>query len=256
MAAPPRTCPAGVVEGEKKMRRSNWFLVAAVLAGGAPVAHAQYGYVPQTPAPAVPAGPYGYTTVQTPPSDSSSGLSLRQRLANIFHRPRQDAPVMMQPQVPYQSAEPPMAAPPAPRPPQAPQAPAAAPASPAAGAGVTPIGHQEPAAPDEIKKENVLRVAMAEDGSWLIGELHYVHADGGLWVVRYAPLDKEDRYGGAVVLARGPDMSRFREGDLVFVKGSILDEGRASKYVGGPLYRATAIELNERPGGPQGEPVK
>jgi hypothetical protein len=253
------------------MRRSKWFLVAAVLAGGAgaPAAHAQYGYVPQAPAPAVPAGqsgyvpqipppavpagPYGYTTVQTSPSDSGSGLSLRQRLANIFHRPRQDAPVMVQPQVPYQSAEPPMAAPLTPRPPQAP---AAAPAAPAAGPGVTPIAHKEQSAPDEIKKENVLRVAMADDGSWLIGELHYVHADGGLWVVRYAPLDKEDRYGGAVVLAKGPDMSRFREGDLVFVKGSILDEGRASKHVGGPLYRATAIELNERPGEPQGEPVK
>jgi hypothetical protein len=65
---------------------------------------------------------------------------------------------------------------------------------------------------------------MADDGSWLIGELHYVHADGGLWVVRYAPLDKEDRYGGAVVLAKGQDMSKFRAGDLVFVKGSILDK--------------------------------
>jgi hypothetical protein len=42
-------------------------------------------------------------------------------------------------------------------------------------------------------------------------------------------------------------MSKFREGDLVFVKGSVLNEGRASKYVGGPMYRATSIELNERP---------
>jgi hypothetical protein len=113
--------------------------------------------------------------------------------------------------------------------------------------GVVTATHKEPKA-DEVSKENVLRVAMADDGTWIIGELHYVHADGGLWVLRYAPLDREDRYGGAVVLARGQDMSKFREGDLVFVRGSMLDEGRASKYLAAPLYRATAIELNERPG--------
>ena len=63
------------------------------------------------------------------------------------------------------------------------------------------------------------RVAIADDDSWIIGQLFYLHADGGTWVVRYAPLGKEDRYGGEVVLARGVDMSQLREGDLVYVKG-------------------------------------
>ena len=37
-----------------------------------------------------------------------------------------------------------------------------------------------------------------------------------------------------------------RSRDLAFVRGEIVHEGRASKYVGGPLYRAFSVELNER----------
>jgi hypothetical protein len=223
-------------------------LTAACLAAGG----AAYG---QAPPAGVPVGQYGYSNygyVQTAPAPEPSP-SLRQRLSNLFHRQSSaPAPMMVQPGPAYQSREPALADPP-PRPAPAPApAPAAAPAgrtsmaAPAA-AGVIPATHREQKAAD-VTKENVLRVAMADDGTWIIGELHYVHADGGLWLVRYAPLDKEDRYGGAVVLARGQDMSKFREGDLVYVKGSILDEGRASKSLAAPLYRATTIELNERPG--------
>jgi hypothetical protein len=98
----------------------------------------------------------------------------------------------------------------------------------------------------QLKKEFAQRVAMADDASWLIGQLYYIHADGGLWVVRYAPLDKEDRYGGGVVLARGVNMDEFHEGDLVFIRGEIVNQGRACKYVGGPLYRVTTVALTER----------
>ena len=98
----------------------------------------------------------------------------------------------------------------------------------------------------QIREEYVQRVAIADDDSWIIGQLFYLHADGGTWVVRYAPLGKEDRYGGEVVLARGVDMSQLREGDLVYVKGEILKESRANKYVGGPLYRASTVNLNDR----------
>jgi hypothetical protein len=260
-------------EREEKMRRSMCFLVAAFLAGGAgaSVAWAQQ----QGPAAAVPTGQYGYSYVQPDqPSNGPLGLGLGRRLSNLFHRQRPaDYTPTTAPQSIYQSPEPPLAQPagapapalvpvPARRPMTSYQAvpsavavtaPAAAPLVAVGGApGLMPISHeQEPpaqAAQGEIKKENVLRVAIADDASWVIGELQYVHADGGIWVVRYAPLDKEDRYGGAVVLAKGQDMSKFREGDLVFVKGSMLNEGRASKFVGGPLYRATSIELNERPG--------
>ena len=229
------------------MRYRIVLLTAACLAAGG----AAYG---QAPPAGVPVGQYGYSGssgfnyVQTAPEQSPS---LRQRLSNLFHRQSSaPAPVMVQPRPVYQSPEPALADP-APRPMPAP-APAPAPAAGTSMAappasGVITATHKEQKT-EEVSKENVLSVAMADDASWIIGELHYVHADGGLWVVRYAPLDREDRYGGAVVLARGQDMSKFREGDLVFVRGSILDEGRASKYLAAPLYRATAIELNERPG--------
>jgi len=69
-----------------------------------------------------------------------------------------------------------------------------------------------------------------------------VHADGGLWVLRYSPLSDEDRNGGSVVLARDINMDKYREGDLVTVHGEIIDQ-HASKFLGGPLYRASSIEL-------------
>ena len=89
-------------------------------------------------------------------------------------------------------------------------------------------------------------MAIADDASWVLGQLFYVHEDGGTWIVRYAPYSKEDRYGGEVILAHGIDMSNLREGDLAFVRGEIIKPDRASKYVGGPLYRASSVELNER----------
>jgi hypothetical protein len=227
------------------MRRTIWLVVAAILAAaGAPAAHAQ-----QAPASGVPAGSAGYTYVQPAENNGPLGLGIGRRLSNLFRRNRTEYPTV-QPQRLYQSAEPPLAAPPTPGRSYAP-IPSPAPAAPGAPPGVMPISHtvQKPALP-EAPKETVLRVAIADDASWVIGELQYVHTDGGTWVVRYAPLDREDRYGGAIALAKGVDMRQFREGDLVFVKGSILDEGRSSRHVGAPLYRVTSISLNERPGEP------
>jgi hypothetical protein len=100
----------------------------------------------------------------------------------------------------------------------------------------------------EIAKHYLDKVANADDYTWVTGQLFYihVHADQGLWVVRYAPIDKEDRYGGSIVLAPAAPMGGLREGDLVTVRGEILDEGRASRHLGGPLYRATDVGLKDR----------
>jgi hypothetical protein len=103
-----------------------------------------------------------------------------------------------------------------------------------------------PGAKGDIRPEYTQRVAIADDTSWIVGQLFYLHVDGGTWVVRYAPLGKEDKFGGEVVLAHGVDMKALREGDLAFVRGEIIKEARASKYVGGPLYRAVSVELNDR----------
>jgi hypothetical protein len=89
------------------------------------------------------------------------------------------------------------------------------------------------------------RVSYAPDFSWLTGQLSYVHADGGLWLLRYAPLSQEDPNGGSVVLARDLSMARFREGDLVTVHGQVISE-HSSKFLGAPLYRVNSIQLVER----------
>ena len=99
--------------------------------------------------------------------------------------------------------------------------------------------------PFELSRRYESSVNHAADYSWVTGQLFYVHADGGLWILRYAPLWKEDPNGGSVVLARDLKMDSYREGDLVTVQGEILNQ-RASKMLGGPLYRAHSIQLIER----------
>jgi hypothetical protein len=105
----------------------------------------------------------------------------------------------------------------------------------------------ETKSPFELNRRYVSRVDRAPDYSWLTGQLFYVHADGGLWVLRYAPLWKEDPNGGSMVLARDLRMDSFREGDLVTVHGEIISQ-HGSEFLGGPLYQVHSIKLVERSG--------
>ena len=73
--------------------------------------------------------------------------------------------------------------------------------------------------PFELDRRYEARIDRAADYSWLTGQLFYVHADGGLWVLRYASLSTDDTNGGGVVLARDLPMDSYREGDLVKVHG-------------------------------------
>lgn len=82
--------------------------------------------------------------------------------------------------------------------------------------------------------------------SWMTGQLFYLHSDGGMWVIRYAPAEVHDMYGGKLVLTTKVDMKNFRDGDLVTVHGSVVKDTMASKMVGGPLYRAESIDLVDR----------
>ena len=84
------------------------------------------------------------------------------------------------------------------------------------------------------------------DYSWITGQLYYVHADGGMWVVRYANVGEVDRYGGSVVLTPTVEMRNFREGDLVNVCGEILNNGLPVRNLGGALYRVNSIQMIER----------
>lgn len=99
--------------------------------------------------------------------------------------------------------------------------------------------------PFELHRRSEQRVGHAPDYSCLTGQLFYVHADGGLWVLRYAPLWQEDPNGGSIVLARDLRMANFHEGDLVTVHGEIVRQ-KSTVFLGGPLYRARSIELVER----------
>ena len=113
---------------------------------------------------------------------------------------------------------------------------------------MTRMESRETTAPEAgIRAEYNPKVGAAEDYSWVTGQLFYLHAAGqGFWVVRYASVDQEDRYGGSVVLAGASNMRNFREGDLVCVHGEVLNEGRATKFLGGPLYRAQSVEMLDR----------
>lgn len=113
---------------------------------------------------------------------------------------------------------------------------------PAAGIRVESEGRN----PFDYHHRQQAQLVCAADYSSMTGRLSYVHADGGLWVLRYAPLDKEDLHGGSVVLLQDRRLDSYREGDLVQVKGEIL-AAKASTRLAAPLYRFNAIQLVERP---------
>jgi hypothetical protein len=98
----------------------------------------------------------------------------------------------------------------------------------------------------EVEKQFQNKIGAADDFTWITGELFYAHVDGGKWVLRYAAVDTEDKYGGSVVLAPAVDMKNYREGDLVSVNGEILNDSRSSRHLGGALYRADSITMIER----------
>jgi hypothetical protein len=89
-------------------------------------------------------------------------------------------------------------------------------------------------------------VGRTEDYSQLTGQLYFVPAGGGLWVLRYAPLGKEDESGGSVVLGQDRQLDNYREGDLVAVEGKLTGE-QGSSRLGGPLYQVRSIRLVDRP---------
>jgi len=114
---------------------------------------------------------------------------------------------------------------------------------------VTPAGARietEVKNPFELARRYEKRVGHAANYSSLTGQLSFVHADGGLWVLRYAPLAEEDQNGGSVILARDEKMNNYREGDLVSVEGQVISQ-KGSARLGGPLYRVQAISLVDRP---------
>jgi len=83
------------------------------------------------------------------------------------------------------------------------------------------------------------------DYSKLTGQLYFVHIDGGRWVLRYAPLATEDRFGGSVILSRDSNLSGYQEGDVITVEGEVL-AAKSDLRLGGAHFRAHRSELVER----------
>jgi hypothetical protein len=195
---------------------------------------------------------YSYSMPQEPPGFFGR---LRNRIHGLFGQrpgcaPRYPQQYQVMPQA-MPSAEPPLAD-------RVPAKPSTYPVVPVLQAKTPPPpppdaepgaeeAQEPPTADQEINTRYIDKIGHEDDYSWVTGQLYQARISGTLvWVVRYATIDTEDRFGGSVVLAPAVNMKNFREGDLVSVKGEIINEGRANKYLGGPLYRVLSIDMIER----------
>jgi len=57
---------------------------------------------------------------------------------------------------------------------------------------------------------------------WLVGTLDYSRIQQA-WLLRYAPLEEEDRYGGCVTLVASNRAMNWKPGQLVRVQGVLID---------------------------------
>ncbi len=207
------------------MYQSVW-LLAATLAVGAP------GDAP--PCPTCQACAAGNPQISSAPQAAAPGqkrLGFLARLANRLNPHRNNATVTPAPNAATALVP-------------VPVRPSLQPGADIESAGeVLPVGFAQYVV---VKKDFVDSIGHADDYSWVTGQLFYVHAGGGMWVLRYAGVDEVDGYGGSVVLTTAVSMRNFRDGDLVSVTGEVLKDGRATKYLGGPLYRATSVNMVER----------
>lgn len=99
---------------------------------------------------------------------------------------------------------------------------------------VVPAKQPEPA-PIQIPE-----YAHARDYRWLVGQLQRVHSPKHQWKIRYADLEENEHWGGSMVLAEDVRLDQWKDGDLVYVEGEILND-RPSLYLAGPLYRVRHI---------------
>lgn len=82
------------------------------------------------------------------------------------------------------------------------------------------------------------RFAHAEDYTWLVGKVMYLHSRG-TWRLRYCSVDEEDRYGGSVTLVGTNQLlSSLHDSQIIRVHGHLIDpESREPT----PEYRVDEI---------------
>lgn len=221
------------------------------------------------PVPAMPAPAVGHNTAPAPHAQMPTGnVPMPHAQMPATHQPRPNAPVMInQPHVPITNPQQQVITPAPTQGGKVIQSPLPVGNKGAEqiqrqpkeenkeGARMMPTPVVQPAAakvetelknPFDSARRDVQRGSHAADYSKLTGRLYYVHADGGLWVLRYASLDVDDGKGGSVILARDRQMNHYREGDLVTVEGEVISD-KGSTRLGGPLYRVRSIVLVDRP---------
>ncbi len=98
---------------------------------------------------------------------------------------------------------------------------------------------QSAATPLNFKLVN--KIGHEDDYTWVTGQLFQ---EGGYWIVRYATPETVDRFQGALILAGEKALDQFRAGDLVSVRGTVVQNPRG----GLALYRVTTVDLIERNG--------
>ncbi len=76
---------------------------------------------------------------------------------------------------------------------------------------------------------------------WLVGTLDYSKIQRG-WLLRYGPLQEEDRYGGCVLLLAPSHDATFKPGQTVRVEGSLIDP---TSHQLRPAYRVENVRIEQ-----------
>jgi uncharacterized cupin superfamily protein len=124
-----------------------------------------------------------------------------------------------------------------------------------------PIAKEAPAVPPEVQQASLQQTAapkaatspilpqnaskVGRDGKfeWITGQ---VELENGNFVMYYATPETVDKYNGRIVLApQKADMTQFRSGDLVSIRGQLVQRPTPQGIM--PIYRVSHASLIERP---------
>lgn len=99
-----------------------------------------------------------------------------------------------------------------------------------------------PSAKGPILAQHAKRVGRDEKFEWITGQ---IEIENGNYVMYYATPEMIDKYHGRILLApQNVDISQFRRGDLVSVRGQLMQRPTTQ---GIPIYRVSSASLIERP---------
>ncbi len=86
------------------------------------------------------------------------------------------------------------------------------------------------------------KIGRDEKFDWITGQ---IELENGNYVMYYATAETVDKYNGRIVLApQQTDMSQFKHGDLVSIRGQLAQRPTAQGVM--PIYRITHASLIER----------